>query len=389
MPASKSRSFTHFDFLRRIRPRVLAELLASFPDSRKLSSEFGDPENELNYESLAFLLASEPEQLPSDLVEALYQIEEMATERVMAQMVTEARRLEIPLEDGVTAADLAAILWIHDRNGFQRSHAEAKIERRRRFEYFTGEPDAQHPVWSEPSQEQLQALRTDLDKSFDLQMRGKGCRVHYFPRKFEIAFAVCRGDYFRREGVLENGQSSSILYRPEKIDAVYYCPSTHELRINAPSKEIIKTYRRLFGLHLFGNQDAFSVEIAYTLEPLRCLCDSVMTVADCHGIKNVRLVELSLAWPGNLGKNTYASKDVLGFLQHQVDEIPIELSLINAKFEFVFPGEDPEPDRARMVTIRPPNTAMFVRNEDSFRIERWLRKRGFVEFLVRKNRDAA
>ena len=72
-----------------------------------------------------------------------------------------------------------------------------------------------------------------------------------------------------------------------------------------------------------------------------------------------------------------------------MDEIPSQYKIVEAKFEFAFPSPESAPPKVRVVTIRPPNTALFVRNEDSFRIEKWLRKRGFVEFLVRKNRDAA
>ena len=261
---SMPRTFPHSEFLNRVCPDILRKLISSFPGFIEQYPWALDPFDEsLGYDRLADALNVSPERLPDGLAKALFQIEEMASDRFMGQMAAEARRLKIPLERRFAAADLATILWMHDPQAFDRSHAEAKIERRRRFESFTSDPDTRPPVWRKPTEDQLQDLRSALSDWFDLQLRGKACRVHYYPRESEAVFAVCRGDYFRREGVLKNGQSSSILYRPERIDAIYYFPDTHELRVNAATKGITKTYRDLFGIHLFGDEDAFSAEMAY------------------------------------------------------------------------------------------------------------------------------
>jgi hypothetical protein len=72
-----------------------------------------------------------------------------------------------------------------------------------------------------------------------------------------VWFLVRRGDPFKREGSIEKAGMTSVYYRPEKYDVLKYDQGLGELSVNAEgNKKLVALYRELFGELLFGDAEA-------------------------------------------------------------------------------------------------------------------------------------
>src|SRR4030067_605692 len=140
------------------------------------------------------------------------------------------------------------------------------------------------------------ALQTDLDDWFERKKRGRGSRVFVFPRKDAVWFMIRHGDPYKREGIFE-GKEPVAFFQPEKYDVLVYDPSLGDIRMNASSQGGKDLYRRKFGLHVFGNEDFFTVRKKYTLEPLR-KGDASIACEDVTGSESVTLKQIHFSLGG-------------------------------------------------------------------------------------------
>jgi hypothetical protein len=77
----------------------------------------------------------------------------------------------------------------------------------------------------------------------------------------------------------------------------------------------------------------------------------------------------------------HRANDVFGALGLQSRRIPPSAKLIKASFKITFSTSV----RPRIVSIRPPNIAIFDRESDSTIVNVWLKKRGFI--ISRESND--
>ena len=137
----------------------------------------------------------------------------------------------------------------------------------------------------------------------------------------------------------------------------------------------MKLYLAAFGRHLFGDVGYFPDDRKFTLEPLKSGNPDCLACGDIEGIEEVKLTELQRLWGGPYGDiEIRKSKDYLASLAARGDRVPEQAILMMASFAFKF--EDAK--NPRSVKIRPPNVAMFTRDDDSLLVEKWLSARGFI-----------
>ena len=113
--------------------RVLmaAEPVALY-EGRPVRSE---PANGVDYERLAGVLVDPDEEMPADLVDALYLINEMATPEGMEELIESAGyRIVLDESDEQTPADIATQVFINARHLLERKHAEQFVGERKSFE---------------------------------------------------------------------------------------------------------------------------------------------------------------------------------------------------------------------------------------------------------------
>lgn len=377
MPTYSIRRFADPDALRRLRPRYLLTLLRPHADyfaGRTLVFPSSD-EGEIDYETLSGILLNPDDRMPKPLVDTLYYINEMATEDGMDKLLAAAEAAGLTLDAGaeVSPADVAVQVWLKDPSLLERSHAQGFLARLRSYQSFQS-TECPGPA-CDPSPTALAALETDLDDWFEKKKRGRGCRIFPFARADGVWFLVRHGQPFKREGSLEAGEPGSIYYRPVKHDIVVYLPDSGELRVNAVSKGEKDLYSAKFGLHLFGREDHFLGAAMYTLDPLRDDGDAALACTDIEGMEWVKLTEIRYFWKGTPFEiEIRRSDDLFAVMARRNGRIPSGPSIIGAKFLAKFA----DAKVARSVSIRPPNTAEYTRDDDGMLVAQWLSKRGFI-----------
>ncbi|MEX0653920.1 MAG: hypothetical protein WD534_12745 [Phycisphaeraceae bacterium] len=375
----KLRHFSNPSILRNINRTLLVAFLD--PHRAFLAQRGFDLVNsdEFDYDALVAILMSPDEDTPDTLLDALFFVDEMSLPDCHEDLLTEAyaEDIDLPESDGITTADLAVRLWLTDSNILERMHAERFLVKPKSFQYFlstfTRLPDLHHPA-----EAVLQALQEELNDWFETKKRGRGTRVFPFAREDGFWFLVRHGEPYKREGTLENGESSSVYYRPEKFDVLMYNPQIGELAIHAGTKGEKQAYCRSFGKHLFGS-DAFfdieSVEGKFTLEPIIADWRNCVACEDVEGLDEVRLTELQFRHNAmQYHVEVHKADDVFAAMDDIERAVPAGATLLRASFKVKFTGAL----RPRTVVIRPPNVTIFDRESDSDLLNRWMTERGFI-----------
>lgn len=280
MPRYNPKTFTKPESLKAMDPVILRQLFGHFADffeSKGLRLDEIPPGEKLPYGHLAELIAA-PEGAP-ELAEALYIIDEMATEKRFDDLIDRATAMKLldSLKDP-TPADLATALWLADPVALQRMHASSYLDRQRRFLYFY--EDESEFSWDGPSERELVSLERDFDNWFIRAKRGIGCKVFYFFRNEEHWFLVWHGLPYRREGTVVEGEPGSVVYRPEKYDVLGYHPERGELKIHAATQKEVAMYREYLADLLIGAEATFRVVDRYSLEPLQTLGPKALAPPD-------------------------------------------------------------------------------------------------------------
>lgn len=370
-----SRFFSQPEILRGIDPENLLSLLADHaPALKVLGLKVPDEAAAgLDYERLMSLLMA-PDKLPADLREAFYFVHEMATDEGMACLLEAAEEasIEIVGNPAPTPADTAVQVWLKDRELLERKHAEQFLRNPRSFQSFCAD-GAAVPKYRDPLPLMPQ-MKKELDDFFEKKKRGRNTKVFAYVRDDSVWFLVRHGDPFKREGAIdENSESVGVYYWPEKFDVLVLDPADGELRINARNKGEKKTYRKVVGRHLYGDDDFFSVESKYTLEPLREKGEDAL--APVEGMEQALLTEVHFYWGGSHNEREIRkADDVFGAYRARGREFPAKPRIVKACFRVTFTDSE----TPRTVTIKPPNEAQYTRDADSVVVEKWLKARGFI-----------
>ena len=374
--ALKLKSFAQPDLLKKIQPHNLLRLL----DAYRLFFEvkgFSLPareDDEIDYLTLAGVLAQPDEDMPSDLVEALHVIGNFSGDEYFDDLLRLAQQAGFEVSGDTTTADLATRLYLHDAQVLERKERERLFEKRTSFEsYRAAKPDIAIVIDNLPSN--LIPLELDLDKYFQSKKRGVGSRVIRKDSAGEVRFLVQHGQTCKREPSRKGPQSTCTFFRPEKTDIVILDVAHNEMRINASNFPDLREYRALFGRHLFGDEDRFVFAEKYTLDPLKKQGPSSLNCRDIEGIESVRLREIEYGWNGAFDHvETHRAEDVfkaLVILNRAVEqESPIKKAVFKIKLN--------DEKKPRTVTIKAGNKSGYNRGEEATMIEDWLRARGFV-----------
>jgi hypothetical protein len=319
------------------------------------------------------------ENIPIEMVEALYFIQEMSGDEQFDELCEQAKTVNLTVAADCTPADLAIALWLHDPELIKRPHAEVLALTPKSFTYFQAKKKPKNKAPLNPTADQRKDMERDMDAWFLQNKRGDGSRVLAFPANDESKtyFLIRHGMPFKREGKIEEGQSGSIFYRPEFHDVVIYDNENHELAIfnKSQAKKEREMYLTLFGSHFFKDADHFPNDDKYTLQPLRDYGKDALACADIQGMEEVKLTEIQLQFRGPLNdRRIDRSKNIFDSLTKGSRQFPTFGDLVSATFSVKFENSK----RPRKVKIRTPNVANFDRKEDSHLVETWLRKRGFV-----------
>lgn len=369
--------FTRPDGLKRIANDNLIEFLLPYTGylSGRSFTVPTDPSAEFPHDELAKLLMQYDANIPPDLVNGLYYIDEVASNETLEEMMERANDAGITLSiDGKsTPADIATQIWNAKPDLLIERAVRSLAFQKSSFMYFLGKTARRRSLPATPDT-QLKMLETEMDPWFESKQRGKGTRVFAFPRTDKVWLLVRHGMPMIREGKHEDDGSPGVaFYRPQKHDVVIYDADQDVLAVNADTKGARTLYREKIGLVLFGDKDYFGDGEIFTLAPIRDDGPDCLLCGDIEGIDRVRLREVVRVLPGRIPitEITRAS-DLFAALGDHADAKFKYGTIIAAKFGVLFRGARQE----RVVNLSK-GSARYDRDTDAPAVEAWLDARNF------------
>jgi hypothetical protein len=203
----KLKSFAQPDLLKRIQPENLLVLLEPhrhFFELKKFSLPVA-PENEIEYLTLGAILAQPDEDMPSDLVEALYVIGNLSGDECFDDLLKIAQHAGLEIDSEATTPDLATRLYLKDPQALERKEREQLFDRRK--SHRAANPDDAIDI--KTLTPDLIPLEQDLDKYFQSKKRGIGSRVIRKDSVGEVRFLVQHGQTCKREPSRKGRQSTA------------------------------------------------------------------------------------------------------------------------------------------------------------------------------------
>jgi hypothetical protein len=392
VPAFNLKRFCRYDGLACIQPTNLLRLLRPFREylqRRGWAVPLGPTLSRAQLKSLLDVLISPDGDTPEALTDALFYIHEMSTPEGMDLLLPEVNKAEC--KSGwfgeFSPADVAVKAWLDDPEMLQRKHAELHVRHYRSFLYFRT-PRQPVPPFVLPSAEAIRATEARLAETFVKKNRGRAAKVFAYPQEdHTVWFLIRHGDPYRRESSLKRGEPASVSYRPLRFDVAVYDTRLGELRVHAKAQWEFTTYRLEFGQCLFDDMQFFSHLPKYTLQPLRNRGPASLECGAIRGMNYIQLKEVQLLWDGPHGEvQTHrATVDLFEAMRYRRADMPEGATLVQATFAVRF-ADSREP---RLVTIKPPNTALYGREEDAHLVDQWLTQQGFVIAAGCESRDSA
>lgn len=389
MASFNPKVFTRPDGLKRIANANLLAFLAPF---RTYLAGRGfalptDPTRDFPHDDLAHLLMQYDEQIPEDLVNGLFYIDEVASNETLEDMLERAQDAGITLNVSgkATTADVATQIWNAKPDLLVERAVRSLAFQKSSFMYFVGKKGSKRALPATPDST-LKTIQTLMDPWFESKQRGKGTRVFAFPRGDKIWLMIRHGMPMIREGKHEDDGSSGVaLYRPQKHDVLIYDAAQDVLAVNAESKGARTLYRETIGLVLFGDKEYFGEGELFTLEPIRDDGEACLVSADIDGIDRVRLREVVRVVPGRIPiiEITRAS-DLFAALGDQADARFKYGTIVSAKFGMRFRWARQE----RVVSVSK-GSARYHRETDAPAVEAWLNARGFYLSETKDDRGDA
>ncbi len=374
------RQFTQPGILMAIAPDRLVSLFFPYREYFNRRGFFfpGERSGPINYAKLSAILVDPDDQVPSDLVDALYFITEMAHTKIADGLMAAAKSAhpDMTFTSLATAADIVVQVWLKDPDLVAKRHAASLINKPKSFEYHISRNPRPRTL-AMPTPETIQTMETAMDDWFEQNRRGRNCRIITADHGDRISFLIRHGKPMQRESSINNGgESGSICYRPEVFDVVVYDRLRDELGVRASgTKGEKRLYREVIGLHLFGDRNCFPGRQKFTLEPLAKDGTAALVCSDIDGLDQVTLTAFQKCLNDGLnGVDSHTSDDLFLTMAKQNRSMPPASDLTQAVFSLKFARFK----RPRSLTIRLPNHAMYHRDDESVLIDQWLTKRGFI-----------
>lgn len=367
--------------LRHLDQHLLLQLLEPFAAALAARGVAIERGREPDFAALGRVLMHPDEDTPIELIEALCLIHAVSADDTYDQLRDEAKRAGIVIDVELPAPDLALRVYLADRTIIERMHAERLSTKPRKFESFITSVEPA-PRIGLPADAAVQALQTGLGADFLDNHRGRGVRIFPFQTQTGFRMLVRRGSTLKREVTIDaDGETRSIVFRPEGYDVVRYNGQTGELSVNAPVKRDVRAYCSLVGRHIFGDSllfDADSPGRKFSLRPIIEKGPECLRCEDCPGIIAVRLTSVSWEHDDDLDAGeTLRSEDVFETLRRSGREIPRYARLAAGVFKITI-RVDGAADHEVPLRIRPPNAAYYDREDHPELLEQWMVQQRFA-----------
>ncbi len=384
MAANKFRQFIQPDILTVIAPERLRSLLSPYQEYLvKRGLVFPEaPTAAISCTRLSAILAQPDEQVPSQMVDALYFISAMTDTNAVDNLMAAAKSAHPGMEFNMDAsdADIIVQIWLVDPDLVTTRHAESLVNTPKSFEYYRSR-EPKPNTFSMPDQATIKEMEVAMNHWFERNRRGRNCRIITADHGNKFSFLIRHGMPMLRRRSIRNDKTETILYRPEVCDVAFYDRSQNELGVRAMGTKGEKNlYRETIGYYLFDNYHYFQERQKITLNPLEIDGVNSLVCSDIDGLEQVTLTAINNRLDdGCDGYVFHKAKDVFLSLQKQKKSMPPASALTMAIFSMKLTGIE----KPRTLTIQPPNRVTYQRDDESIVVDEFLDKRGFIDQLVR------
>ena len=219
------------------------------------------------------------EDMPVDLLETLYVLDDLADEGGHDRILHEAEREGITLDGSdMTPGEFAIVAHRGHPGLVQMCHEKTLYQKIKNYQEYQAKGRRRLELAS--VLKKVKQLEGALGPWFESKDRSPACEIHAYEEDGEIKFLITHGRMLRTEGSFDRQlRRSRVAYRPQKHDSVIYDKRLCVLRINAQTQGEKDLYRDAFGRVLFDDAGYFPGEDLYTLVPLKRGADALRLVA--------------------------------------------------------------------------------------------------------------
>lgn len=379
MPRLRFRNFSDLAFIQGIdKPAHLGPFLARHKeyfarqglDVTKLTN------SDATDRRLLRIFTEPDEDMPPDLLEALYVLDDLADETGHDRILDEAKRQGICVNgDGLNPAEFAIVVQCGHPSLIQLCHDKTYYQKIRNYQEYQGKGNRK--VSLESARKKSKQLEEELAPWFEAKNRSRACDVHPYEEDGEIRFVITHGRPLRTEGSIDKQlRRSRVAYRPQKHDSVIYDNRLFVLRINAQTIGEKDFYRETFGKIFFDDAGYFPDGDIYTLEPLRRGAKSIRLAS---GVESARLVEVWIEIDNDQRFVQVSKAYDLGesIARHGSPNLAAG-RLVRAAFLMKYSNGG----RLRKLEIRPTNIAIYDRDRDGEPAAAFLHANGYMKLPV-------
>lgn len=371
MAKLKAPKLSRPNVLKKVKAEHLLALLAPHRDYLA-ARDFMWPQDgqPIEYDQLAGVLAATDAATPPELVDQLYLVDLLADDQQSFDFESEyaalVRKLQGPDD---SPADVALKILLDSPEVAWRAFDRHALKLKRSMASFLA--DEAKP-FHEPTKERLKKLEAAMAPWFQESNRSKACRIHAMRDEEMWAFVIRHGDPIARIGIItEEGESSSALFRPERLDVAFFNPKTREWLVSGGSRLLKEMYQEKLGAMLHGSKHALSRSDRYTLEPLH-RGPEVLAESGVEAVRAAVLKEVTLVLPNGV-EMTLKKSDVFAAVIEQQRLVHGAAELIQATFGLLLSHRR----RWLHVTITPGSNSVSGAAGIGV-VDAWLEDRGFV-----------
>lgn len=365
-----------------ISPALLCQLLEPHREWLGRADVSIDDPAALNVDALSLLIMTGA-GLPDELVELVCLIDDLATHHMFDRVLSCAHDAGVRIDDDVTGHDLAVRVMLVDPGAMVDLRTERSSLRPKKYERYMAMTKT-IPSPRTRSRKRIEAMENDLDEDFINRFRQRSvgvAKVYAFDEPHGFRLMIRRGDTRRNQLIIDDSDETRtrpFLHRPELYDVVRYDRRHGDLLVNAKSKADIRAYCLLVGKHLFDDRFAFDPNLAprrYSLDPIRDNGPACLSCAHIDGLDDVRLTLLRMEPAGfDSTPFTIGPGDVFHALPLIGNTIDPSAELTRAVLRFRLHGQS----RERTVTIAPPISATYERDDAADVIEEFIEQAAFL-----------
>lgn len=372
MAQLRFKNFSNLEFIQRVdKPRFMVPLLR--PHKAYFAQQGLDIERLKNgdgYDRKLLEAFTSAEDMPEDLLDKLYMLDDLADEAGHDRILAEAERQGVQLGgilgEDLSPGELAIAVHLQHARVVRSAHDRTIFRKIKNYEEYQAKGNKQLTL--KAARAKCSALEADLAPWFESKNRSRACEIYVYEEKDDIKFEITHGRPYRTDGSIDKKlRRARVAYRPQKHDSVIYDTKTGVLKLNAQTAGEKELYRKAFGKILFDDESYFPAGDIYTLAPLRKPKPTIALVA---GIESARLTEVWNQVDAESGfVQISRAYNLLAEAEKRGNPNFAQGKIVRASFLIKYRSGG----RPRKLELRPPNVAIYDRARDGDVAEDFLR----------------